>query len=194
MTTLFGPILGGDLPLLHTPPARLAKLSGQLRWDFEDQLRHQCIRRAWAVSAHSGEPVRDLLDIFAGKASIAYAQARGWDLFELAVDMDLQHARRENEWWTCFGFYLDDHIERITRNAEARRRGLDSLGWKLHQLEGLRRTWGGYRDGLRSKPLSRQTVHFVQGITGRNPYATSCDPLDAYIDLARMALAVIEAA
>lgn len=174
--SLFGTIIGSDLNLLHMSPDRLRKLSGQAQWDFDNQLRHQCIRRAWQLSAASGMLVRDVLDLIVGRASIARAQAFGDELSEHFMEIDMGRARMENEWSTCFGLYIDVNLERIEQEFRADEQIL-ALDWRLLRLEQLRVTWEEYKRNAQTSALARTTLRFAQEAAGRDAYTDHCQPL-----------------
>lgn len=190
--TIFGPTMGNDLNLLSTRPERLKTLCGQAHCDFHEQLRHQCIRRAWVLSMTARTPVRPLLDLIVGRAYIAFSNACGHALSERFMDMEMEHARRENEWWSCFGFYVDERAQEIISDSTFDARGcvFDS---KLQRLEGLRDEWERFRESVQCNALARETVRIVQLATGRDPNLQDCRGLDALIDLVKCGIKCVAA-
>lgn len=190
--TLFGPIIGGGLELLRTPPEKLKKLSWQAQWDFKRQLRHHCIRQAWRLSAASGMLEVDLLDLIVGRAESNYAQACGDEVTEHFIELDMDQARADNEWRTCFGFYLEERIERIHRVVRSDL-CLITMGWRVYLFEQLRKQWEDYRDHINSDPLARETVRVVQEATGRSPHLETCANLDIQLLMAEIVVSCFEA-
>lgn len=190
--SLFGAAIGNDLNLLSTRPERLKALSGQAHCDFHEQLRHQCIRRAWVLSVASRKPVRPLLDLIVGRAALAYADACGRALSERFMDMEMEHARRENEWWSCFGFFVEERAQEIFLDSTLDA-GQNIFEIKLQRLEVLREQLERYRVGVRTNALARETVQIVQRATGLDPNLQECRRLDAVIDLVRLGIEVVAA-
>lgn len=189
--TLFGPSIGGGLELLRTPPEKLKKLSWQAQWDFKRQLRHQCIRQAWRLYAASGRPVRGLLDLVVGRAALDYAQACGYEESDHFIEVDMDQARAENEWRTCFGFHLEDRIELIQREIRADP-SLFAMGWRVYLFEQCKKQWEDYRDHINADPLARETVRVVQEATGRSPHLENCAKLDMELLIAEIVVSSIE--
>lgn len=181
----------GNLPLLQLSRVKLARLSGQSLTDFYDQVRHNCIRLAWLQCATTGRPVRHALEFAAGRAHFRIAEVRGHDVYERLMDIGMQHAQRENELWTCFGFFLEGEIEHLIREEYAGPVLRSVLPRQTHALgtfcyaERLKRLLIDYRENIRTKALSHDTVRIIGRMTTLSPCLTHLPPSVAgYFELA----------
>lgn len=183
----------GNLPLLHLPPQQVSKLSGQRQWDYMDQLRHQCIRMAWLKSVQSDLNLRATLDLIVGRAFTTHSEVRGATSMEFGLEMEMEHTRRENEWWTCFGFFLEEEVNYL---MERRAPGLilrtllpadhEPLGTFAYSgllADHLQRC----REHVRRHPLARETVQIVSRISGKSAcLRTVPSSVSAYFDLGQL--------
>lgn len=181
----------GHLPLLHLPVAKLSKLGGHELLDLGDQLRHNCIRMAWLKADGSSLKVRPALDYTVGHAAIALAEVRGQTQSECLINTEMEHARRENEWWSCFGFFLEDEVQHLLHWEGAgpvlrsllppNRHALDAVMY----AELLKDMLASYRENSRADRLSRDTAAFVRTVTKRHDCIESLPEIvAAYFDLA----------
>ena len=135
--------------------------------------------------------MEDLLDLIVGRAALNYAQAFGYEESDHFIELDMDQARADNEWRTCFGFYLEERIERIHREVRADP-CLIAMGWRVYLFEQLRKQWDDYRDHINSDPLARETVRVVQAATGRSPHLETCANLDTQLLMAEIVVSCIE--
>lgn len=196
--SIFGPIIG-HLPLLNLPAAKLSKLSGQRHWDAMEQLRHHCIRKAWLLSTQFKLNVRETLDLVVGRACKVWADARGHEVCERFLDMDMEHARRMNELWTCFGFFLPAEIDHLMKKHHVGPVLAGVLPPDLHALgpfnyaEFLENRLNECRDYVRRNELAHETVCIVQQITGAPRWLDQTPPeIGAFFDLGRLMREVVE--
>lgn len=195
----FGQVFG-DLPLLHLPPQRISRLSGQTQWDLMEQIRHNCIRRAWFQSARTGEEVRVLLDLAVGRAFVTYAELLGHSAYARFLDMDMEHARRMNELWTCFGFFLGSEIDHLVKERRAGPVLRTLLPPEDHALgtfvyaELLKAQLTRCRGYVRGNQLAFDTVQFVQSASGSAAWLYETPPrIAAYFELGDMVREVTQA-
>lgn len=197
--TLFGPVMG-NLPLLELPAAKLQKLSGQDYYDFMTQLRHHCIRSAWMKSTHSNHDIRPVLDLTVGRAALTLCRVRAVAPSTRFLDMDMEHARRENEWWSCFGVFLEEEVMHLMHEdgpgpvltsiiaPEAQTLGM----FRYAAL--LRRMLIRYRQKLQDDSLALDTALFVQAVSKRHACIDSLPgTVEGYFGLAELADEIIDA-
>lgn len=191
----------GNLPLLLLPPQRVSKLSGQPQWDYMEQLRHQCVRLAWLKSARSGLDLRTTLDLVVGRAFTTYSEVRGGPPMERILEIEMEHSRRENEWWTCFGFLLEGEVEHlISRGVPGP--VLRSMLAPTHKPSGpfsysalLEYLLQHCREHVRGCALARETVQIVHNITGKPSCLRGVPPIvDSYFNLGRLLPGLIDEA
>jgi len=184
---LFGPVIGSDLPLISLSPPKIARLSGQKHWDFNEQVRHQCIRRAWAISKSTSMPASEALEIEAGRASVVVSNIFGLEVNERSIERDIGRAQAENE-SACFGLYLIETIDAVLNRTPRRPEGpegpegpkfFDDLS-KLIGLNVIHQAWRQCRD-IYASPYHRRTAVFAQESAGRDGFIDQCEPLLAAI-------------
>ena len=187
---LFGAIIG-DLPLLRLKPKAIAKLAPGMKLQFLDQLNQHCIRRAWLDATRTRTPVRQILDLRAAQAAVKLASAvYGRAPDEHGLRTAILSARSENEFRTCFGFFLKGEIDHLLEHASpgpvlrarlyAHSRppsGTYLYGRILYN--GLK----GYRAHARANTIARDTVDLVQHLTGMDSHLRSLpDGAQSYFD------------
>lgn len=180
----------GDLPLLKLPRAKVVRLPFDLSLDFAHQLRHNCVRIAWLQSVRSGQCVRTLLDIAVGKACVASSDARGGSADERFMALAMEHAQRENEFWSCFGLFLEEEVRVALHGGRAGPVLRRVLSPERHELgtypyaEVLEEMLNHYRQTIQTNRLSRETLEFAQQVSGRHDCLDSLPPeVDAYFAL-----------
>jgi hypothetical protein len=187
----FGSITG-NLPLLRLPAQQMVRLSGQAQWDCLDQLRHLCIRRAWKADP-TGQTVRKWLDLFVADAFMTWSQMRGDTPAERFFEIEMEHTRRENEWSTCFGFFIDSEVDHLFRAGRAGPvlRGLLPPEHHSHAplayASMLERKLSECREYVRRHELCFETVSIVEQITDATPWLHATPPgIAAYFELGQL--------
>lgn len=109
--TIFGPPAGRDLHLLGLSLRKVAQLSARDRLEYDDQVIHYCIRRAWRLWSETGGDVRIILDYVRGKTLDALAPIRTYSWPTNYDKYLVDQTRKYHEEVVCFLYFVGLHLE-----------------------------------------------------------------------------------
>lgn len=201
--TIHGMIFGKDLDMLHLPTKQLEKLSPDRRCCYNDQRMHNVIRRAWILHAMTGHDISDCLDLCCVRE---YAPPGG-GLSSVPI-FHLLSAHHCNDWHVGLPLFVEEEVKvafltqragpllqkiilrRDTpydRNPFALLNPDDLEGYMPHCVVLFKKLLVDCRNGIHEDRLRRETVHFIERVTGRQAVLQQMPPqLDAFFDLAEM--------